>query len=125
MSFFFKKKSLFLSFGAGQSYQTGIHHKSTPSPELGQLLAAQRYGEAGEQSARHQVEQGGLAHLHHGQSHEGDEQTDAVRWHQRGRHKRRDALLAFRITQMSPSPPPPSSVHTDCAGHEVDPGGLY
>lgn len=75
--FFFK--SFFLSVGAWQSYQTGIHHKSTPSPELGQLLAAQRYGEAGEQGARHQVEQGGLAHLHHGQRHEGDEQADAVR----------------------------------------------
>lgn len=78
--FFLSLFFFFLSFGAWQSYQTGIHHKSTPSPELGQLLAAQRYGEAGEQSARHQVEQGGLAHLHHGQSHEGDEQTHAVRW---------------------------------------------
>lgn len=65
------------------SYQTGIHHKSTPSPELGQLLAAQRDDEAGEQSARHQVEQGGLTHLHQCQRHEGDEQADAVRCHGR------------------------------------------
>lgn len=76
-----------MSFGAWQSYQTGIHHKSTPSPELRQLLAAQCYGEAGEQSARHQVEQGGLAHLHHSQRHEGDEQTDAVRYRERGTEK--------------------------------------
>lgn len=63
-----------------QSYQTGIHHKSTSSPELGQLLAAQRDGKTGEQSARHQVEQGGLTHLHHGQRHECDEQADTIRW---------------------------------------------
>lgn len=81
-----------MSFGAWQSYQTGIHHKSTPSPELRQLLAAQCYGEAGEQSARHQVEQGGLAHLHHSQRHEGDEQTDAVRYHERGTENQRGAV---------------------------------
>lgn len=62
-----------------QSYQTGIHHKSTPSPELAQLPAPQSHGEAGEESARHQVEQGRLTHLHHGERHEGDEQADAVR----------------------------------------------
>lgn len=116
-----------LSLGAWQSYQTGIHHKSTPSPELGQLLAAQRHGEAGEQSARHQVEQGGLAHLHHGQGHEGDEQTHAVRWGGRGeggRHERRDRRRAVSIQKTGNVPPPPSHVRTDCAGHEVDPRGL-
>lgn len=116
-----------LSLGAWQSYQTGIHHKSTPSPELGQLLAAQRHGEAGEQSARHQVEQGGLAHLHHGQGHEGDEQTHAVRWGEGGDTKEEtgDALLAFRRLGMSPSPGnTPSHVRTDCAGYEVDPRRL-
>lgn len=90
--FFFLKSFFFWSFGAWQSYQTGIHHKSAPSPELGQLLAAQSHSEAGEQSAGHQVKQGGLAHLHHGQSHEGDEQTHAVRWHEGGRHTRGDAV---------------------------------
>lgn len=64
--------------GGRQSYQTGIHHKSTPSPELVQLPAPQRHRQAGEESARHQVEQSRLAHLHHGQGHEGDEQADAV-----------------------------------------------
>lgn len=71
-------KVFFSFFRSRQSYQTGIHHKSTSSPKLGQLPAPQRYSEAGEQSARHQVEQGRLAHLHHGQGHEGDEQADAV-----------------------------------------------
>lgn len=88
----------FMSFGAWRSYQTGIHHKSTPSPELRQLLAAQCYGEAGEQSARHQVEQGGLAHLHHCQRHEGDEQTDAVRYHEREGQETREALLTMQIS---------------------------
>lgn len=95
---FFK---VFLSFGCWRSYQTGIHHKSTPSPELGQLLAAQRYDEAGEQSARHQVEQGGLTHLHQSQRHEGDEQADAVRCHERRRQKNREVLLARRTMQIS------------------------
>lgn len=72
-------KSLFLFSGGRQSYQTGIHHKSTSSPELGKLPTPQRYSEAGEQRARHQVEQSRLTHLHHGQGHEGDEQADAVR----------------------------------------------
>lgn len=79
---------VFLFFGGRQSYQTGIHHKSTSSPELGQLPAPQRYSEAGEQSARHQVEQGRLTHLHHGQGHEGDEQADAVRWQETQREER-------------------------------------
>lgn len=74
-------------FGGRQSYQTGIHHKSTPSPELVQLPAPQRHRQAGEESARHQVEQSRLAHLHHGQSHEGDEQADAVRCRERRRHE--------------------------------------
>lgn len=91
---------VFVSFGAWQSYQTGIHHKSTPSPELRQLLAAQCDGEAGEQSARHQVEQGRLAHLHHSQRHKGDEQTDAVRYHEREGQKTREALLTMQISSI-------------------------
>lgn len=72
-------------FGGRQSYQTGIHHKSTPSPELVQLPAPQGHRQAGEESARHQVEQSRLAHLHHGQRHEGDEQAYAVRCRERRR----------------------------------------
>lgn len=65
--------------GSRWSYQTGIHHKSTSCPELGQLPAPQSDSEAGEQRARHQVEQGRLTLLHQSQGHEGDEQADAVR----------------------------------------------
>lgn len=77
----------FLFSGGRRSYQTGIHHKSTSSPELGQLPTPQRYSEAGEQRARHQVEQSRLTHLHHSQGHEGDEQADAVRWQETRREE--------------------------------------
>lgn len=61
-----------------QSKQTGIHRKATARPEHLQLLAPQRQAAAGDQRARHQVEEGRLATLHEGQRHEGHQEADAI-----------------------------------------------